>query len=46
LVFSAGNHLSWLFASHPLQVRAGYNQLIPLFVTVSYYFRIYRSFVP
>ena len=40
------HHLSWLLASHPLQVRAGCNQLIPLFVTMSYYFRIYRSFVP
>src|SRR5215469_14022974 len=35
VVFSAGNHLSWLLASHPLQVRAGYNQLIPLFVTMT-----------
>src|SRR5215469_18346435 len=29
------HHLSWLLASHPLQVRAGYNHLIPLFVTMS-----------
>jgi hypothetical protein len=28
-------HLSWLLASHPLQVRAGYNQFIPLFVTMT-----------
>ena len=35
VVFSAGNHLSWLLTSHPLQVGAGYNQLIPLFVTIT-----------
>ena len=35
IVFSAGNRLSWLLASHPLQVRAGYNQLQPLFVTMA-----------
>jgi hypothetical protein len=28
------NLTSWLLASHPLQVSAGYNQLIPLFVTM------------
>jgi hypothetical protein len=27
--------LTLLLASHPLQVRAGYNQLIPLFVTMT-----------
>ena len=27
--------LSWLLAPHPLQVRAGYNQLQPLFVTMT-----------
>ena len=29
------SRLSWLLAPHPLQVRAGYNQLIPLFVTMT-----------
>ena len=35
IVFSTGNHPSRLLASHPLQVRAGDNQLIPLFVTMT-----------